>query len=146
MRVMDTYSLRSVQHHCGKVPEAQSPIFAYAAEAIVAVVAAPWIKRQRSHPRFVALASRHQRRVGHGPDGNQIILSTGQDILAVRCPCYAGEAAVVRVEEVEKPRCTCQSCLQSNADGDGKFSLFFKVVDDAQGAVFGYNRQVPTVG
>lgn len=58
-------SLWPVKHAHAKIPEAKSSILSNAAEAIVSVVASPWVKCKGRYPRSVALASGNQSRVGH---------------------------------------------------------------------------------
>lgn len=49
---------------------------------------------------MVALAARHEGRLGRVPDGDEVVLAAREDVLGVGGPADAGEAAVVGVEEV----------------------------------------------
>lgn len=91
-----------MQHPDVKVPQTQPTILPHAPEAVIPVVAPPGVERHGRHPRLVPLAPRHDGRLGDGPDGDEVVLAAGEDVLPVRGPADAGEAAVVRVEDVEQ--------------------------------------------
>lgn len=99
-----TYSLGAVQHAHIEIPQAQPAVFAHAAETIVLLVAAPRVKGDRSDPGLMALATSNDGRVDDGPYGDQIVLAAREDVFPVGGPAYGYETAVVRVEEVKKPR------------------------------------------
>jgi hypothetical protein len=90
-----TYCSWTVQHANIKVPQTQSTIFTNTPKSIIAVITPPWIKRHTRHPRLVSLTSGHKGPVGSGPNGDQIVLATSQDILCVRRPANAGQPSVI---------------------------------------------------
>jgi hypothetical protein len=92
-----------MDHPDVEIPQAQPAVFANASETVVPVVASPRIKRHRGYPGLVSLTSGDDGRLGNGPDRDEIVLASGQDIFAVRRPAYARQTAVVRVEEIKQP-------------------------------------------
>lgn len=92
-----------MQHADVEIPKAQSAVLTHAAEAVVPVVAAPGVEGHRCDPRLVAVAAGHDGRIEDRPDRDEVVLATGENILAIRRPANGDEAAVVRVEEVKEP-------------------------------------------
>ena len=116
---------RPPQHSHVEIPQQQSAILAYAAEAVVAVVAAPGVESDRCDPAVMARAACDDTAFGEGPDGDKIVLAACEDVFAVRRPADAVEGAVIgRIEICE---------------------LFFEVIDDAKRAVFGDDSEMTTV-
>jgi hypothetical protein len=72
-----------MQHSHAEIPEQQPAIFAHGSKSIVAIIAAPWIKAHSCYPRLVALAARNNDGFGDRPDGNEIILTTCENVLAI---------------------------------------------------------------
>lgn len=91
-----------MQHPNIKVPKAQPAVLPHAPEAVVPVVASPRVERHGRHPRLVPLAPRHDGRLGDGPDRDEVVLPAGEDVFPIRGPADAGEAAIIRVEDVEE--------------------------------------------
>jgi hypothetical protein len=92
-----------MKHADVEVPQTQPAVLTNAAKTVVSVIAAPGVKSHRCDPGLVALATGDNGRVDEGPDGDEVVLAAGENILAVRRPAHGYEAAVVRVVEVKKP-------------------------------------------
>lgn len=116
---------RPPQHSHVEIPQQQSAILAYAAEAVVAIVTAPGVEGDGCDPAVMARAARDDTAFGEGPDGDEIVLAACEDVFAVWRPADAIESAVVGWVEI------CE--------------LFFEVVDDAEGAVFGDDSEMTAV-
>ena len=99
------------QHAHIEIPQQQSAILADAAEAVVAVVAAPRVERDGRDPAVVTGAAGDDAAFGEGPDGDQVVLAACQNVFAVGRPADAVESAVVGGVEIRE--------------------LFFEVVDYA---------------
>ena len=52
---------------------------------------------------MVALAPGDEGRFGDTPDGNEVVLAAGEDVLTVWRPADAHETAIVRVKQVNQP-------------------------------------------
>ena len=89
-RLEETHRLGPVQHPNVKVPQTKPAVLAHAAEAVIPVVAPPRVERDGRHPRLVALAPRHDGRLGDGPDGDEVVLAAREDVFPVRGPAEAG--------------------------------------------------------
>lgn len=100
-KASSTYRLGTMQHPDIEIPQAQPAVFPYATEAVIPVIAPPGVKRHSRDPALVPLTPRHDGLLGDRPDGDEIVLAARKDVLAVRGPAHAGEAAVVRVEDVK---------------------------------------------
>lgn len=107
---------RPPQHSNVEIPQQKSAILAHAAEAVVAIVAAPRVESDGCDPAVVARAAGDNAAFGEGPNGDEIILAACQDVIAVGGPADAIEGAVIGGVEI------CE--------------LLFEIVDDAERAVF----------
>jgi hypothetical protein len=72
-----------MKHSYTKIPEQEPAILANTSKAIVSVIATPWIKAHRRHPRLMTLTPGNDCGLRDRPDGHQVILAAGEDIFAV---------------------------------------------------------------
>lgn len=92
-----------MQHTDAEVPEAQAAVLADTAEAVVAVIATPWVEGDRGDPRAVALAPGYKDGAWDVPDGDEVVLPARKYVLTVWGPADADEPAIVGVEVVDEP-------------------------------------------
>jgi hypothetical protein len=57
-----------VKHADGEIPKEKSAIFSYTAEAVVSLVASPWIKLDVDNPTLMALTSSDEGTFFGAPD------------------------------------------------------------------------------
>lgn len=98
-----TYRLRTMQHPNAEIPQQQSAVVTNTPEPISPLVAPPGIERHSRYPGVVALTARDDLPLREGPDRYEVILSAGHDVLAVRRPADADQAAVVASKDIQYP-------------------------------------------
>lgn len=129
-----------MQHSHAEVPQQQATVLSHTSYPIIALVASPWIEGDGTDPRVVALAPRNQHAIFQRPDGDEVILASGNEIPTVRRPADAHHASIIALEEIEKP--VRVRAMPADCNGD---SRFLEKIDDADRAIFSYNSNVPTV-
>lgn len=92
-----------MQHSDAEIPQQETAVIADTAEPVGLLVTAPWVKGNCGNPGVVTLASGNDSTFGEGPDSDQIILSSGYYVLAIRGPADANQTAVVTAEDVQDP-------------------------------------------
>lgn len=95
MLLCNTYGFWSVQHSYAEIPQQQTTVFTNAAEAIVLVVTFPRIEGDGCYPGLMTLAACYDHGICYGPDGDEVVLAAGDDVLAVGGPADTAETTVV---------------------------------------------------
>lgn len=106
-----------MKHANAEIPEKEFAIISYTTEAVRPFIAAPRIEGNCGHPRIVTMTSSNDLTFIKRPNGDKIVLASGEHVLAVRRPTYTGKSTIVGRIYISQPA-QSQSSLSTYHQAD----------------------------